>query len=111
MAQRYSPGLFRANLDFVSQKLKLMLFSLAFAIDIVEGTTGIVENLLVAEETFQLYFGIRRRVTGMDDVLLVAHRVIASDGSRCSLTSVGGASHSAYHLYGIHAFEGERYYR
>ena len=47
----------------------------------------------------------------MYDVLLVAHRIVASDCSWCSFTSVGGASHGTNHLHGIHTLKGKCYYR
>ena len=43
----------------------------------------------------------------MNDVLLIAHRVIATNGAWSCFAAVGGTGHGANYLHGITSFEGE----
>ena len=47
----------------------------------------------------------------MHDVLLVAHRVVATDGTRGSLATIGDTTHLAHYLYGIHTTQGQSHHR
>ena len=80
-----------------------LLLALAIAIDVGKGATLIVEDLLRTEETGYLDGSVLYGVGGVDDVLLVAHGVVAADGARGSLTAVGDTCHRAHHLDSLNA--------
>ena len=46
----------------------------------------------------------------MDDVLLVAYRVVTTNGAWGSLTTIGYASHRTYYLYCLHARDGHSHH-
>ena len=79
-----------------------MSLTFACTIDIGKGTAFIVEHLLWTEETGYLYGSIFHRIGGMDNILLIAHRVVATNGTWGSLTSVGHTCHCTDDLYSLH---------
>ena len=83
-----------------------LLLALAIAIDVGKGATLIVEDLLRTEETGHLDGSVLHGVGGVDDVLLVAHGVVATDGARGCLTAVGDTCHRAHHLDSLYARDG-----
>ena len=62
-----------------------VLLALAVAVDVGKGAALVVEDLLRTEETGHLDGSVLHRVGGVDDVLLVAHGVVAKE--------IGGTGH------------------
>ena len=87
-----------------------ILLALTSAVDVGEGTALVVEHLLRTEETGYLDGSVLHRVGGMDNVLLVAYRVVATNGAWSSLTTIGHARHRTYHLYCLHTRDGHSHH-
>lgn len=84
---------------------------LAVSVDKVVSAALVLKNLFRTEEAFQLNLSVLYRVRGMNNVLLVAQRIVATNSTRSSGTAIGGTSHGAYNLHSLYAFECQSYNR
>ena len=69
----------------------------------------IVEDLFVLEETLNLNGSTLQRVAGMYDILLTAHREVATDSTWQSLTAICSTSHLTHYIHSANTFEAHSY--
>ena len=65
--------------------------------------TTIIEDFPRTEESFQLNGCVLHRVRCVNNVLLITHGVIATDGSRIGRTTIGKTRHGSYDLNSFYA--------